>query len=116
MPFSKGRSKAGLLNAVLQTPRFLLDLAEELTWLNEKAGANIAAAWYRSLKTTIRQLERHPLPGRERRDLSPPGIRTWRVMDYPRWLIFYGIDEGGKIVLYRIRQGTMNLVVLKMES
>ncbi len=101
---------------VCKRPRFLLDLAEELTWLNDKAGANIATAWYQSLKATIRQLERHPFLGRERKDLSPPGIRTWRVMDYPRWLIFYGIDEGGNIVLYRIRRGTMNLVVLKMES
>jgi plasmid stabilization system protein ParE len=101
---------------VLKRPRFLLDLAEELTWLNDKAGTKIATAWYKPLNTTIRQLERHPFLGRERKDLSPPGIRTWRVMDYPRWLIFYGIDKDGNLVLYRIRQGTMNLLVLKMES
>jgi plasmid stabilization system protein ParE len=101
---------------VLKRPRFLLDLAEELNWLNDKAGANIAAAWYQSLKETIRQLQRHPLLGRERKDLSPSGIRTWRVADYPRWLIFYGLDKNKNLVLYRVRQGTMNLVVLKMES
>jgi len=26
-------------------PRFLLDLAEELTWLNDKAGAEVAERW-----------------------------------------------------------------------
>ena len=67
---------------VFHHPRFLLDLAEELNWLNEKAGANITAAWYHSLKTTIRQLARHPFLGRERKNLSPPGIRTWRVADF----------------------------------
>ena len=61
-------------------------------------------------------MERHPLIGRERTDLSPPGIRSWRIAGYPRWLIFYGVDSGKKLILYRIRQGTMNLVVLKMES
>lgn len=101
---------------VFKRPQFLLDLAEELNWLNERAGGEIAAAWYDSLKTTIQQLERHPFLGRQRKDLSPPGIRTWRVADYPRWLIIYGLDREKNLVLYRIRQGTMNLVVLKMES
>jgi plasmid stabilization system protein ParE len=100
----------------LRRPRFLLDLAEELTWLNEKAGPDVAERWYAALKESIRQLERHPRIGRERRDLSPSGIRSWRVEGYPRWLIFYGIVPSERIVLYRVRQGTMNLVVLKMES
>jgi plasmid stabilization system protein ParE len=97
-------------------PQFLLDLAEELTWLNSKAGPDVAASWYEALKETIRLLEQHPLIGRERIDLSPQGIRSWRMSRYPRWLIFYGVGSGKKLVLYRIRQGTMNLVVLKMES
>ena len=99
---------------VFKRPRFLLDLAEELTWLNDKAGPDVATVWYQSFKATIRQLERHPYLGRERKDLSPPGIRTWRVANYSRWLIFYGIDKGGNLVFYRIRQGTMNLLVLKI--
>jgi plasmid stabilization system protein ParE len=100
----------------LRRPQFLLDLAEELTWLNDKAGPEVAESWYDSLQKTIHLLEQHPMVGRERTDVSPPGIRSWRVAGYPRWLIFYGVGPGNKLVLYRIRQGTMNLVVLKMKS
>ncbi len=103
------------MRRVHKRPRFLLDLAEELTWLNEKAGADVAMAWYEALKNTIRQLEKHPFVGRERKDLSPVGIRSWRVSGFPRWLIFYGVGADKSIVLYRVRQGTMNLLVLKME-
>jgi hypothetical protein len=31
---------------VLKRPQFLLDLAEELTWPREKAGADVAQRWY----------------------------------------------------------------------
>jgi hypothetical protein len=40
------------------------------------------------------------------------GIRTWRVKKYPRWLIFYRINNHGGLVLLRVRSGTMNLPVL----
>ena len=101
---------------VFKRPRFLLDLAEELTWLNDKAGADVAAAWYQGLQATIQRLEKHSVLGRERKDLSPPGIRSWRISGFPRWLILYAIERNNHLVLYRLRQGTMNLVVLKMES
>jgi hypothetical protein len=44
------------LMRVFKCPRFLFDLAEELHWLNEKAGPHVATAWYESLKATIHQL------------------------------------------------------------
>ena len=40
--------------AARRRPRFLLDLAEELTWLNQKAGAEVAEHWYQALKESIR--------------------------------------------------------------
>ena len=104
------------MRRVLKRPRFLLDLAEELTWLNSKAGPEVAEAWYQSVTETIRLLAKHPLMGRERKDLSPAGLRSWRVAGFPRWLIFYGVESGNNLVLYRIRQGTINLLVLKMDS
>ena len=100
---------------VLKRPRFLLDLAEELTLLNERAGTDVAEAWYASLKGTIRQLQRHPHLGRERKDLLVPGIRSWRASKFPRWLIFYEVTET-RLILYRVRQGTMDLTVLRMKS
>jgi plasmid stabilization system protein ParE len=104
------------VSQVYKRPQFLLDVAEELTWLSQAAGADVAAAWFEALTGTIRQLEKHPLIGRKRKDLSPAGIRSWRISGFPRWLIFYGVDKENNVVLYRVRQGTMNLVVLKMES
>ncbi len=101
---------------LFKRPRFLLDLAEELAWLRDKAGTDVAESWYDALDETLLLLEKHPLIGRERKDLSPPGIRSWRVSRFPRWLIFYGVDQDKNVILYRVRQGTMNLAALKMES
>jgi plasmid stabilization system protein ParE len=97
-------------------PRFLLDLAEELYWLKDKAGADVAERWYAALLVTIQFIEKNPLVGRERKDLTPTGIRSWRVRGFPRWLIFYAIIGKKEIVFYRVRSGTMNLVVMKMKS
>jgi len=97
-------------------PQFLLDLAEELAWLEAKAGAEVAESWYQALKDTIRLLLKNPFLGRERKDLSPPGLRSWRISGFSRWLLFYEVRQDNHLVLYRVRQGTMNLVVLKMRS
>jgi|SRR3954464_1577392 plasmid stabilization system protein ParE len=100
---------------VLKRPRFLLDIAEELTTLNERAGSDVAEIWYLSLKQTIRQLQRHPHLGRGRKDLVTPGIRSWRLSKFPRWLIFYEVTESD-LIFYRVRQGTMDLTALRMKS
>ncbi len=98
-------------------PRFLLDLAEELTWLNKKAGPEVAERWYQALLATIEDLKRHPLLGRERLDLKPAGIRSWRVKRFSRRLVFYRIREDEQsLVLLRVCSGTMNLPMLEMES
>jgi toxin ParE1/3/4 len=89
-------------------PRFLLDLAEELEWLKTKAGAEVAERWYQELLAAIEQLEQHPYLGRERSDLKPEGIRSWRLKGFSRWLIFY-LVEGEYLILLRVRSGTMNL-------
>jgi toxin ParE1/3/4 len=98
----------------LKRPQFLLDLAEELYWLKDRAGAETAERWYAALKDTIRFLEQHPFLGRKRTDLKPDGIRSWRIRGFSRWLIFYTVRDD-RLVLLRLRSGTMNLVVLKME-
>jgi plasmid stabilization system protein ParE len=101
---------------VAKRPRFLLDLAEELYWLKDKAGADVAERWYDALLVTIQFIEKNPFVGRERKDLSPAGIRSWRVRGFPRWLIFYSVISKKEIVFYRVRSGTMNLVVMKIKS
>ena len=97
-------------------PRFLLDLAEELAWLKDKAGADVAERWHDALLVTIQFIEKNPLLGRERKDLSPAGIRSWRVRGFPRWLIFYALNSKKEVVFYRVRSATMNLVVMKMDQ
>ncbi len=97
-------------------PRFLLDLAEELYWLKDKTGAEVAERWYDALVATVQFIEKNPFVGRERKDLSPVGIHSWRVRGFPRWLIFYAVTSKKEVVFYRVRSGTMNLVVMKMES
>ena len=91
-------------------------MAEELTWLKDKAGAEVAERWYDALLATVQFIEKNPFVGRERKDLSPAGIRSWRVRGFPRWLIFYAVTPKKEVVFYRVRSGTMNLVVMKMES
>ena len=91
-------------------------MAEELTWLKDNAGADVAERWYGALLATTQFIRKNPQVGRERKDLTPACIRSWRMREFPRWLIFYGVTDEGKVVFYRIRSGTMNLVVMKMES
>ena len=93
-----------------------MDLAEELIWLKDHAGADVAERWYDALIATTQFIEKNPFVGRERKDLKPAGIRSWRVRRFPRWLIFYGVTAGNDVIFYRVRSGTMNLVVMKMES
>jgi plasmid stabilization system protein ParE len=102
--------------SAVKRPRFLLDLAGELIWLKEKTGTEVAERWYEALLATIQFIERNPLVGRKRSDLSPAGIRSWRIRGFPRWLIFYSVTSQNDVVFYRVRSGTMNLVVMKMKS
>lgn len=100
----------------VRRPQFLLDLAEELIWLRDNAGADVAARWYEALQTTIYFIRKNPYAGRERQDLNPTGIRSWRIEGFPRWLIFHGVTDEKTVVFYRVRSGTMNLVVMEMDS
>jgi hypothetical protein len=45
-------------------PRFVLDLAEELVWLKNKAGPDVAERWYAALLATIDFIEKNPFVGR----------------------------------------------------
>ena len=100
---------------VLVRPRFYEDISEELYWLLEKAGLDVAQHWHDSVWQTVELLKTSPFIGRRRPDLKHPGIRSWRVEHFSRWLIFYGVREHA-LVLYRVRSGTMNLAALKMVS
>ena len=100
---------------VFVRPLFYEDIAEEVYWLLEKAGTEVAAHWHESVWQTVMLLRTSPFIGRKRADLKYPGVRSWRVEQFTRWLIFYGLREDA-LVLYRVRSGTMNLAALKLVS
>jgi plasmid stabilization system protein ParE len=94
-------------------PAFYHDVAREELWLLERAGAEIADRWHEKLWQTLAFLQKHPLIGRVRKDLKFSGIRSWRVAEFDRWIIFYGVKDEA-LVIYRVVSGTMNLPALQM--
>ena len=96
-------------------PFFYLDIAQEAAWLAEHANEQIASRWAEALWTTISNIEKFPLLGRLRPDLPFPGVRTWRVCGFEKWLVFYGVRET-TLVIYRVRHGSMNLMKLDIGS
>lgn len=95
-------------------PQFLDDLTREELYLLEHAGVEIADRWHEALWDTIEFLDAQPLTGRARPDLKFPGVRSWRVNGFERWLIFYGVRDND-LVLYRVVSGTMNLYALRFD-
>ena len=95
--------------------RFYLDVSEEIEKLAKLAGEQTPLRWDEALQRTIKQLLAHPSIGRKRADLKPSGIRSWRVKGFPRWLVFYRL-EVDRLILLRVRYGTMDLPRLEMES
>ena len=89
-------------------PAFYQDVAREQLRLLDRAGAEVAEAWRVALLDTIAFLKNYPLVGRERQDLKHPGIRSWRVNRFGRWLIFYGVRDN-VLILHRVIYGTMDL-------
>ena len=96
-------------------PRFYLDIEEEVENLARRANPETAIRWHSAVEQTIKQLALHPRIGRERLDLKPSGVRSWRVDRFRRWLIFYRIRER-KLILLRVRYGMMDLAALEMEN
>ena len=68
---------------LITRPQFYRDIVEEVEYLARKANAETAERWHAAVDQTIQQLLRHPEIGRQRTDLQPPGIRSWRVNRFP---------------------------------
>jgi hypothetical protein len=95
-------------------PQFVTDMATEELWLLEHASRDVADAWHEGVLRSLKALERNPFFGRERRDLKFPGVRSWAVEGFPRWVIFYGVREES-LVFFRVVSGTRNLRVLEFD-
>ncbi len=89
-----------------------LDLEEAIRYLDEQDGAKTAVRFYWRVRQTFKELSRQPGLGRPRRDLKPPGIRSWRVAaPFEDWLIFYQITDPVLEIL-RVKHGAMDLPAL----
>ena len=96
-------------------PAFYEDVAREQLWLLEHATPEVADRWHEAVWNTISFLQSQPNLGRVRSDIERPGIRSWRVNGFTRWLIFYSV-RGDDLVLFRVVSGTMNLLLLPIEG
>jgi plasmid stabilization system protein ParE len=94
--------------AVLKRPIFLLDVEGCSDYLCTEASEDVAWRWKKSLDRTIRLIRQFPEVGRLRNDLPLPGIRSFFLKGYPRYLVFYRV-EPDHIELLRVRHAMMHL-------
>jgi toxin ParE1/3/4 len=95
-------------------PLFLSDVTECADYLTTEAGEPVAVAWYESLQTAVQHILKTPKIGRLRPDLPVAEIRTLNLRKYPKYLVFYRLEEN-RIELLRVRHGMMNLTDLFAE-
>jgi addiction module RelE/StbE family toxin len=92
-------------------PQFWADVEDGVTYLADNASPEIATRWHEAVMQTVANLEQHPLLGRLRQDLKPPGIRSLVLRPFPRYLLFYRV-EGDALEILRVKHGMMNLPAL----
>ena len=93
---------------VVKRPIFLLDVADCADYLFTEGEEEVARRWKKSLDKTVALLSKFPEIGRVRHDLPVPGIRTFFLKEFPRYLIFYRLEEG-TLDLLRVKHGMMHL-------
>ena len=89
-------------------PVFLLDVGDAADYLFTEAGEDVARRWKESLDQTIALITRFPEIGRLRHDLPFPGMRTFFLKEFPRYLVFYRLEKG-TVELLRVKHGMMHL-------
>jgi addiction module RelE/StbE family toxin len=90
---------------------FDADFAELLTYFRDNAGDTVAWKFVEAVERLIKLISKHPMMGRERRDLKPPGTRSFIVPEFRNYILFYRV-EGNTLVLLRLRYGGMNFLAL----
>lgn len=85
----------------------MLDMAAHILYLNRKAGAEVALRLVDSVEEALGRLEQFPQLGRLRH-FRQPGLRSWMIPGFRRWLLFYVPTNDG-IRLYRVIHSAMDL-------
>jgi toxin ParE1/3/4 len=97
---------------VLIRPQAWLDIEEDMDYLKDKANDETAVRFYDALRSALRELSKQPGLGRMRPELTPSGIRSWRVdPPFTDWLIFYQLAEEGLDII-RVKHGAMDIQTL----
>lgn len=94
---------------------FEADFAEITAQFAFIASPEVSVRWEKAVIRLTALLRKFPELGRVRRDLHPPGIRTIRVKEYPKFLVFYRITSA-EIIFLRVRYGGMDLTKLFPEE
>jgi plasmid stabilization system protein ParE len=89
-------------------PKAWLDLEETMMHLRVEANEETAIRFWQRAQETFEELARQPGVGRSRPDLKPAGLRSWRVTDFEKWLVFYMTRETA-VEIIRVRHGMMDL-------
>ena len=89
-------------------PKAWLDFEESMTYLRAEANEETAIRFWLRAQETFEGLARQPGAGRSRPDLKPDGLRSWRVNDFEKRLVFYLTHETA-VEIFRVRHGMTNL-------
>ena len=92
----------------VKRPSFLQDIEDCADYLFSEAGEEVAQKWKQALHRTLKIISSHPKIGRLRQDLPIPGIRSFFIKRYTRYLIFYRFERN-TIELLCVTQGMMHL-------
>ena len=90
---------------------FEADFAEITVHFAQDASPKISAQWEAAVIHLVSLLQEFPEIGRLRRDLHPPGIRTFVINEFPNYVLFYRLTTD-EIILLRLRHGGMDLITL----
>jgi toxin ParE1/3/4 len=85
----------------------LLDLAAHVLYLHGEAGPEVATRFIDAVEEALQRLEEFPYIGRARH-FRQPGLRSWMIPGFRRWLIFFLPIKDG-IRVYRVIHSAMDL-------
>ncbi len=99
------------MKKIIFSSLFEADFAEITAYLAAEASPKISVHWEATVIRLVGQLQKFPELGRLRRDLHPPGIRTFLANEFPNYLVFYRLTEK-EIIFLRVRHGGMDLLAM----
>jgi toxin ParE1/3/4 len=89
-------------------PVFEDDFAEMIARFASEVSPELAIRFENRIAEAFETIARHPEIGRRRKDLSQPGIRSFRVAGFDSHLIFYQVRTED-VFFIRVLHGAMDL-------